>query len=90
MSPRFNRSSDRKSGDRGGRFGSRGGHRGRGRRFAELKIHEIDYRRGRGEVASRSSGRSEGGGAAAVCGARRRQRCGPLILDWTQLTALRW
>jgi len=46
MSPRFNRSSDRKSGEGrgGGRFGSRGGHRGRGRRFAELKIHEIDYR----------------------------------------------
>lgn len=42
MSPRFNRSSDRRSG-RGGRFG-RGGGRGRGRRFAELKLHEIDYR----------------------------------------------
>jgi len=45
MSPRFNRSSERKpEGGRGGRFGSRGGHRGRGRRFAELKLHEIDYR----------------------------------------------
>jgi small subunit ribosomal protein S18 len=44
MSPRFNRSSDRRSGrGGGGRFG-RGGGRGRGRRFAELKLHEIDYR----------------------------------------------
>jgi small subunit ribosomal protein S18 len=44
MSPRFHRS-DRRSGERRGgpRFGPRGG-RGRGRRFAELKLHEIDYR----------------------------------------------
>lgn len=46
MNARGNRSSDRRSGEGrgGGRFGSRGGGRGRGRRFAELKIHEIDYR----------------------------------------------
>ena len=45
MSPRFNRSDRRSGGGRsGGRFAGRGGHRGRGRRFAELKIHEIDYR----------------------------------------------
>lgn len=43
MNSRGNRSSDRRSGGGGGRFGGRGG-RGRGRRFAELKIHEIDYR----------------------------------------------
>ena len=45
MSPRFNRSDRRSGGGRGGpRFGPRGGGRGRGRRFAELKLHEIDYR----------------------------------------------
>ena len=45
MSPRFNRP-DRKTGEgrSGGRFAQRGGPRGRGRRFTELKIHEIDYR----------------------------------------------
>ena len=31
-------------GGRGGRGGSGGGPRGRGRRFTELKVHEIDYR----------------------------------------------
>ena len=46
MSPRFNRPTERKSGEGrgGGRFANRGAQRGRGRRFAELKIHEIDYR----------------------------------------------
>ncbi len=48
MSPRFQKTSDRKSSEGrsggGNRFGSRGGPRGRGRRFAELKLHEIDYR----------------------------------------------
>jgi small subunit ribosomal protein S18 len=45
MSQRSGRGSDRRSGRGGGpgRFG-RGGGRGRGRRFAELKLHEIDYR----------------------------------------------
>lgn len=44
MSPRFHRSNRRSGERRGGpRFGPRGG-RGRGRRFAELKLYEIDYR----------------------------------------------